>query len=129
MNVPYHSARIEGKIARALYRVMLPLIVRRPLRVEREVPFDVFSYSGENTLPEQVASIRSFLAYAGRPKQFVVISDGSYTSSSIELLEKIDHVVRVQTIPPPLPAGLPNTVQSYLTAHPTGKQLAVLISR
>src|SRR5437016_8955161 len=128
MNVPYHSARIEGKIARALYRVMLPLIVRRPLRVEREVPFSVFSYSGESTLPEQVASIRSFLTYAGRPKRFTVVSDGSYTSASIELLERIDNCVRVQTTAPSLPSGLPEKVQSYLANHFTGKQLALIMS-
>ena len=128
MNVPYHSARIEGKIARSLYRAALPVIVRQTIRVPRELAFDVFAYSGENTLPEQVASIRSFLTYAGRPKQFVVVSDGSYTGTSIELLEKIDKAVRVQTTPPPLPPGLSNSIQSYLTTHPTGKQLALLMS-
>ena len=128
MNVPYHSARLEGTIARSLYRAALPVIVRQTIRVVRELSFSVFAYSGENTLPEQVASIRSFLTHAGRPKQFVVVSDGSYTSASIELLEKIDNAVRVQTTPPPLPPGLPNTIQSYLTTHPTGKQLALLMS-
>jgi len=128
MNVPYHSARIEGKIMRSLYRVALPLIVRRSISVERELSFNVFSYSGETTLPEQVASIRSFLAHAGRPKQFTVVSDGSYTSASIELLEKIDHCVRVQKGAPPLPSGLPENVQSYLTNHFTGKQLTLIMS-
>jgi hypothetical protein len=128
MNLPYYSARLEGRIARSLYRAGLPIIVRQTIRVARELPFNVFAYSGENTLPEQVASIRSFLTYAGRPKQFVVVSDGSYTSASIELLEKIDNAVRVQTTPPPLPPGLPNAIQSYLTTHPTGKQLALLMS-
>ena len=128
MNVPYHSARLEGKIARFLYRVALPMIVRQTIRVPRELPFDVFAYSGECTLPEQAASIRSFLTNAGRPKQFVVLSDGSYTTTSIELLEKIDNCVRVQQTPPPLPPGLPNSIQSYLTTHPTGKQLALLIN-
>ncbi len=128
MNVPYHSARLEGTIARYLYRAALPMIVRQTVRVPRELPFNVFAYSGENTLPEQVASIRSFLTYAGRPKQFVVVSDGSYTRTSIELLEKIDNSVRVQTTPPPLPPGLPNKIQSYLKTHPTGKQLALLMS-
>ena len=128
MNAPYHSARLEGTIARSLYRAALPVIVRQTIRIARELSFNVFAYSGENTLPEQVASIRSFLTHAGRPKQFVVVSDGSYTSASIELLEKIDNAVRVQTTPPPLPPGLPNTIQSYLTNHPTGKQLALLMS-
>src|SRR5437588_10119401 len=128
MNVPYHSARLEGKIARSLYRAALPMIVRRTLNVERKLPFCVFSYSGETTLPEQVASIRSFLTHAGRPKQFTVISDGSYTRASMQLLEEIDNCVRVQTTAPPLPSGLPEKVQSYLTNHFTGKQLALIMS-
>jgi hypothetical protein len=128
MNAPYHSARLEGKTARTLYRAALPLIVRRPISVERELSFDVLSYSGESTLPEQVASIRSFLTYAGRPKRFTVVSDGSYTSASIELLERIDNCVRVQTTAPSLPSGLPEKVQSYLANHFTGKQLALIMS-
>src|SRR5260370_16411099 len=89
MNVPYHSARLEGKIARTLYCAALPLIVRYPAHVVRELPLDVFAYSGENTLPEQVASIRSFLAQAGRPKQFTFVSDRSYTPPTIDLFENI----------------------------------------
>jgi hypothetical protein len=128
MNVPYHSARLEGKVARALYRAVLPMIVRHRQHITRELALDVFAYSGESALPEQVASIRSFLAYAGRPKQFTVFSDGSYTAASIELLEKIDGCVRVEKTPPILPSGLSDTMQSYLREHPTGKQLALLMS-
>lgn len=128
MNVPYHSARFEGKIARSLYRAALPFIVRRPIRVERELSLSVFSYSGESTLPEQIASIRSFLIHAGRPRQFTVVSDGSYGSASIALLEKIDTCVRVQRTTPNLPLRLPEKVQLYLTNHFTGKQLALIMS-
>jgi hypothetical protein len=60
MNVPYHSARLEGKIARSIYRAALPMIVRRSFNAPRELAFDVYAYSGETSLPEQVASIRSF---------------------------------------------------------------------
>ena len=128
MNLPYHSARLEGKIARSLYRAALLMVVRKRVRVTRELPFDVFSYSGESTLPEQVASIRSFLTHAGRPKQFTVVSDGSYINPSIELLERIDNCVRVQRTAPNLPPRLPTKVQSYLTSHFTGKQLALIMS-
>jgi hypothetical protein len=127
-NIPYHFARWEGRIARGLYRFALPLIVRRRVRVPRELPLDVFAYSGENTLPEQVASIRSFLHYAGRPKQFTVVSDGSYTAESIALLERIDCCVRVRTVAPPLPSGLPTKVESFFTEHFTGKQLTLIMS-
>jgi hypothetical protein len=128
MNIPYHSARLEGKIARSFYGATLPMIVRRGINAPRELPFDVFAYSGESSLPEQVASIRSFLKHAGRPKQFTVVSDGSYTRESIELLVKIDNCVRVQTTAPPLPPGLPEKVQSFLTNHFTGKQLTLIMS-
>src|ERR1700730_4614981 len=101
-NVPYHSARLEGKIVRNFYRALLPIIVRRRLRVPRSLDVDVFAYSGEGSLPEQVASIRSFLANAGRPKQFTVVSDGSYTAKSVDLLEKIDNCVRVEQRAPAL---------------------------
>jgi hypothetical protein len=127
-NVPYHSALLEGKIARKLYRAALPMIVRRRVRVPRALALDVFAYSGENSLPEQVASIRSFLAYAGRPKLFTVVSDGSLTAKSIAFLEKIDSCVRVQRAAPPLPSGLPENVQSFFKNHFTGKQLALIMS-
>lgn len=128
MNLPYHLARLEGQITRTFYRSALAEIVKRRIQAPRELPFEVFAYSGESALPEQAASIRSFLRHAGRPKQFTVVSDGSYTGASIELLEKIDNAVRVQKGSLQLPSGLPETVSSYLTTHPTGKQLAVLIS-
>src|SRR6266513_1579820 len=128
MNVPYHLARLEGHVSRSIYRAALPMFAHRAIRIERELAFDVFSYSGESSLPEQVVSIRSFLTHAGRPKQFTVVSDGSYTSASIELLENIDCCVRVKKTPPILPSGLPDTIQSYLREHPTGKQLALLMS-
>src|SRR5881227_3937011 len=128
MNVAYHSARLEGKIARTLYYAALPLIVRYPAHIVRELRLDVFAYSGENTLPEQVASIRSFLANAGRPKQFTVVSDGTYSRSSVELLERIDNCVRVERDAPPLPPGLPQNVHTRLTNHFTGRQLALIMS-
>ena len=127
-NIPYHSALLEGRIVRNLYRAMLPRIIRRRVCVPRELSFDVFAYSGVNTLPEQVASLRSFLTYAGRPKQFTVVSDGSYTAKSIALLETIDGCVRVQQTQPSLPPNLPEKIRSYLLNHRTGKQLALIMS-
>src|SRR5436309_13415444 len=126
-NVPYHLARLEGKITRRLYHGALRFIAQRKINIPRSVPLEVYAYSGENNLPEQVASTRSFLANVGRPKQFTVVSDGSYTARSIALLEKIDKCVRVQTVAPPLPPGLPGQVQSFLTEHFTGRQLTLIM--
>ena len=102
-------------------------IVRRKIMPPESVPFEVFAYSGHDTLPEQVASIRSFLRYAGRPTRFTVVSDGTYTDQDIELLREIDPSVAVEESPP-IPSDLPPALASYLESHPTGKQLGLIIS-
>jgi hypothetical protein len=78
-------------------------------------------------LPEQVASIRSFLRHVGRPKSFTVVSDGSHSDRSIRLLKRVDDCVSVMSTKPTLP-GLPARLESYLNGHPTGKQLALIMS-
>jgi hypothetical protein len=128
INFPYHLARVEGELTRNLYRAAMPMIVRRRVQARHEIPFDVFAYSGEQTLPEQVASIRSLLRYAGRPKSFTVVSDGTYTRPSIQLLERIDPVVKVsESFTQPV-SNYPEQLRSYLATHPTGKQLALIMS-
>src|SRR5712692_1342126 len=128
VNSGYHFARLEGEIARKLYRATLPMIARRPLRPRRERPLNVFSYSGEQALPEQVASIRSFLQYAGRPQRFTVISDKTHSSRSIELLKRVHPVVEVRDSLPSSQSEFPDKIRSYLTSHATGKQLALIMS-
>ena len=127
-NIGYHLALGEGDAIRRLYRMALPMTVRRKIQPRGEIPVDLFTYSGEATLPEQVASVRSFLAYAGRPKQFTIVSDGSYSARSIAFLERIDPVVRVQKSPPPLSPTFPEKLRAYLSTHHTGKQLALIMS-
>ncbi|MEP6685892.1 MAG: hypothetical protein ABJB22_03870 [Verrucomicrobiota bacterium] len=116
----------------------------RRLRSRGAIPFRVYSYSGESMLPEQVASIRSFLQNAGRPKSFNVVSDGTHTERSIELLQRIDSCIAVTSLPgsarvPRAGEGVSpsrtsaeapwaESLNSYLTTHPTGKQLALIMS-
>ena len=88
----------------------------------------VFSYSGEASLPEQALSIRSFLRYAGRPRSFTVVSDGSYTSNSVKLLEKIDPSVVVHRAEGYLPVGLPSKVDHFVKTYPLGRQLGLIMS-
>jgi hypothetical protein len=127
-NYGYHFARLKGDLMRRFYRALLPITTRRPINPVRSVPVEVFSYSGESALPEQVASIRSFLRHVGRPKSFTVVSDGSYSQRSVELLERLDPVVSVQSSMPPPPNHLPEKFRRYLSTHPTGKQLALIMS-
>jgi len=74
-----------------------------------------------------VASIRSFLRYVGRPKSFTVVSDGSHSDRSIRLLERVDPSVSVTTASPAFP-DLPAKLENYLRNHPTGKQIALIMS-
>src|SRR5437016_8860748 len=99
-NFGYHLARAKGAAVRKIYRALLPALVRRktPAR-DADLPFEVYSYSGEATLPEQVASIRSFLRYAGRPRKWIVASDGTHSTRSLQLLREISKLIEVQLTP------------------------------
>jgi hypothetical protein len=125
-NFGYHFARLHGRVVRRIYRLLLRSIVRRSVNVPRALDFDVFAYSSQENLPEQVASIRSFLRHAGRPRKFTVLSDGSHTAESIGLLQRIDPCVRVEQASPPQ-TGVADKFSRYLATHPTGKQLALIM--
>jgi hypothetical protein len=126
-NLGYHLARLKGNTLRQFYRALLPFIVRRRLNPSRSVALHVFAYSGEAMLPEQIASLRSFLRYVGRPRSFTVVSDGSHSERSVRLLELVDPIISVVRANR-LASGLPEKLQEYLRSHPTGKQLALIMS-
>ena len=125
-NFGYHFARLEGRTVRALYRASLGRLPA--IETQRNFPLEVFSYSGETALPEQVASIRSFLRHVGRPVHFTVVSDGTYSDESRHLLKQLDPSVAVSDASEWIPDDLPAQIQPYLKTHPTGRQLALIMS-
>lgn len=127
-NYGYHLARVEGSATRTIYRSFLPSLARRRIPDGAEVPFNVFAYSGESALPEQVASIRSFLKHVGRPKRFTVVSDGTLSGRSSGILKSLDSVISISGSAHWLPQDLPAKIYPYLTTYPTGKQLALVMS-
>lgn len=127
-NFGYHLARAKGAWFRRLYEAKLKTIVARPVTTARTLPFEVFSYSGEDMLPEQIASIRSLFRFAGRPKQFTIVSDGTHSPRGLELLRHLDPCIRVSATSDWQPQNVPPAVTSYLANHPTGKQLALIMS-
>jgi hypothetical protein len=128
-NFGYHLARARAGMTRRLYHAVLSSGFRfRPQKRIRELPFEVYSYSGERSLPEQVASIRSLLRHAGHPTKFTIVSDGTYSAGSIALLHSLDPVVFVSPFTQWIPPAVPNELHSYLTGHPTGRQLALIMS-
>jgi hypothetical protein len=70
VNVAYHTARIQGKLIRSLYKAMLPQIVKLPIPQTQKISLKVYALSCERDLPEQVASLRSFIRHAGIPEHF-----------------------------------------------------------
>jgi hypothetical protein len=127
-NYGYHLARLDGGLRRKIYRSFLPKIVARTVPQPGSIPLNVFSFSGEQALPEQVRSIRSFLRHVGHPQSWTVVSDGSYTKRSIALLEEIDSVVTVQSAATDFLFDLPQKIHRYVSDYPMGKQLGLIMS-
>ncbi|HEY2124025.1 MAG TPA: hypothetical protein VGG94_01070 [Chthoniobacterales bacterium] len=125
-NFGYHFARFHGNLVRRVYRALLPVIVRRGISSPRALDLEVFAYSNEENLPEQVASIRSFLRHAGRPRKFTIVSDGSHQAHSLRLLKRIDPIISVRQAEA-VPEDLPEKFRRYLEHHATGKQLALIM--
>ena len=125
-NVGYHLARFHGRLVRKIYFLFLPLIARWPIRNAKSLDIDVFAYSSEENLAEQVASVRSFLRHAGKPARFIIVSDGSHSPRSVGLLERIDPTVSVRHASSS--AGASDKLEQYLATHPTGKQLNLIMN-
>src|SRR5438067_2795439 len=125
-NFGYHFARSRGGLAREAYRMLLPMMVRRQIDPPRTLDIDVFAYSNQPMLPEQVASVRSFLKYAGRPNNFTIVSDGTHCQRALSLLQQIDPCIRLADARDFLPRL--SCLGDYFANHPTGKQLALVMS-
>ena len=125
-NFGYHLARVRGRVAREAYRMLLPTIVRRQINPPRTLDIDVFAYSNEAMLPEQIASVRSFLKYAGRPNNFTIVSDGTHRPDFVWLLQEVDSCIRVTRARDFLPEQ--SSSRDYFANHPTGKQLALIMT-
>lgn len=127
-NFGYHLARLKGRALRRIYGALLPMIVHCRVRSPRSLELDVFAYSNEQMVPEQIRSVRSFLRHVGRPKSFTIISDGSHTVRSIRLLQQIDPLVSVRPSGEGLPAHLPLKFYRYVTTYVMAKQLGLLMT-
>lgn len=128
VNIPYHVARIQGRLIRSLYKSVLPQIAKIPMKQTQRVPIAVYALSCERDLPEQVASLRSFIRYAGIPERFTIISDGSYTENSCKLLEGIHPCVEVVLLEKLKRTDLPQSVYDYAAQHAMGRKLLALLS-
>lgn len=113
---------------RRAYTALLPALVRRRVAAPRAIDVDVVAFSCERDLPEQVASMRSFLRWAGRPREYLVVSDGTHTDASRALLARVDPCVRVADWTEVARRDLPARVADYAARSPMGKKLALELS-
>src|SRR2546430_16417368 len=104
----------------------LPTIVHGQIDPPRALDIDVFAYSNEAMLPEQIASVRSFLKYEGRHNNFTIVSDGTHRPHFVWLLQELDSCIRVTRARDFLPEQ--SSSADYSANHPTVKQLALILS-
>lgn len=127
VNLAYRAARLHGAMTRSFYSREIARIVSRPLKQHRKVPISVFSFSGEQYLPEQVACIRSFIRNVGTPDSFTIISDGSYSKTSCDLLRQCSDSVNIVNWDA-FAIDLPGYVKAFADREAMGKKLAILLS-
>ena len=128
VNIGYHAAKIQAKLLRNAYKSSLSSLVSFPIKQDRQVPIKVYALSCERDLPEQVASLRSFIRHVGVPDKFTIMSDGSYTDQSIQLLQSVHRCVDVQLLTKFQRDDLPQSVHEYAAQQAMGKKLAALMS-
>lgn len=88
----------------------------------------VYGYCGRDSLPEQVASIRSFLKNVGRPLRYVVVSDGSLGPADLRILSRIAPCVEVVELGDLVRRDLPGCLHPYVENNSMGRKLAVIMS-
>jgi hypothetical protein len=111
----------EAVEARASYEKRLRDSARVGAGSGPSVALHVFSFSSEHDLPEQVASLRSFLANVGTPAEFTIVSDGTHSEARVALLRALHGCVSVVPWDRLVNRGLPRAVWRYVEHGRGGK--------
>jgi hypothetical protein len=118
----------EAEAARRAYQHRLDELVGGRMKWAPPVALRLLSFSSEHDVPEQVASIRTFLAHVGTPLSFTIASDGSHSARSRELLQAVHPCITVVDWHELSRPGLPKVLWDYARIEWRGKKLAVLVS-
>lgn len=128
MKIGYHCALRWALWKRRRYTRRLPRIAGSPLLPAPDSDATFYSFSGTRDLPEQVASLRSFLRHAAVPRRMVVVGDGTHSDGDQSVLKSIHPRLEVVPWSAFVREDLPAPVRAYATNHPLGKKVAVLMS-
>jgi hypothetical protein len=94
----WRAADLLAQYNRKNFAIKFATIVNSPLFKKNStntIDADVFSFSSEKNLYEQLYSLLSFIKNCGCPNKWTVYSDGSHTSSSIKTIKNIASFVDV----------------------------------
>lgn len=128
MKIGYHFALRWALWKRRTYARRLPDIAARALDAAPEVQATFYSFSGTRDLPEQVASLRSFLRCAATPRRIVVVGDGTHTEADRAILKSLHPRLETLAWDAFIRDDLPPRMVAYARAQPLGKKVAVLMS-
>jgi len=123
-----HEWPADASAARRAFSRRLPAIVADGVDCAPPIGLHVVCFSSEPDLPEQVASLRSFLAYAGVPERLTIVSDGTHPPRSRQLLRALHPSIDVLDWHSLLRADLPEALLAYSRTGWRGKKAAVLAS-
>ncbi|MGE3310679.1 MAG: hypothetical protein AB7O66_11975 [Limisphaerales bacterium] len=128
MKIGYHFALRWALWKRLSYARRLAVVARAPQPLAPATDATLYAFSGTRDLPEQVASLKSFLRHAADPKRIVIVGDGTHTESDRAVLRSVHP--RLETVPWDsfLGHAVPEVLLAYARAHPLGKKIAVLLS-
>lgn len=127
MNIPYHLALRLGRLKRMLYRRSLARIASRACAFPGTVEVTLLCLVGKKDLPELVASVRSFFRYVGKPRGFVVATDGTLDAADLLLLKSLPFEPVIWWPQDYAPVGQPPIIDNYFREHPFGKKLALML--
>lgn len=113
---------------RAAYEARLEDVVQETVAAGPPVPLRLVSFACERDLPEHVASIRSFLVNVGVPTSYEIVSDGSHSRRSSDLLRALHPCVTLADWTEVAAAGLPQALREYADASWRGRKLLVFAS-
>jgi hypothetical protein len=122
---PWPAEAIE---ARRTYVHRLTESVADGLDCAPQLPVEAVSFSSGHDVPELVACIRSFLSRAGTPFAFTVVSDGTHSRRSADLLRAVHPCVEVVDWRSVAQPRLPWLLWEYARTSWRGKKLLVLAS-
>jgi hypothetical protein len=124
----YQVARRQAKVARWLYGTTIAAGRGPGPRVGPDLDLTLVAYSGERDATEQIASLRSFLRYVGRPASVTLGSDGTHRPATLDRIRRLHDDIEVVRPSEFVRDDLPDDVRAYAAAHPLGRKLAFMMS-